>query len=121
MSLVIPSAKLPLLSIDMITSRVLPEKIYGFFYFLYIADPYSIIHASTIDRISYKRRRRVARGGEIVMGWLRFLKFDFHGLGTCLVVRTLRGKSLMLHAFPFMDLSQLDGISFWQGPPTLYL
>ena len=55
------------------------------------------------------------------MDWLRLLKFDFHGLGTCLVVRTLRGKSLMLHAFPFMDLSRLDGISFWQGPPTLYL
>ena len=55
------------------------------------------------------------------MGWLRFIKSDFYGLGTCHVVRTLRGKSLMLHAFPFMDLSQLDGISFWQRPPTLYL
>ena len=42
------------------------------------------------------------------MDWLRLLKFDFHGLGTCLVVRTLRGKSLMLHASPFMDLSRLD-------------
>ena len=55
------------------------------------------------------------------MGWLCFDLSDFHGLGTCLVVCTLRGKSLMLHAFPFMDLSRLDGISFWQGPPTLYL
>ena len=47
-------------------------------------------------------------GGEIVMGWLRFIKIYFHGFGTCLVVRTLRGKSLMLHASPFMDLSRLD-------------
>ena len=60
-------------------------------------------------------------GGGIVMGWLRFDQTEFYGLGTCLVVRTLRGKSLMLHAFPFMDLSRLDGISLWQGPPTLYL
>ena len=55
------------------------------------------------------------------MGWLGFDQSDFHGLGTCLVVCTLRGKSLMMHAFPFMDLSGLDGIYFWQGPPTLYL
>ena len=40
------------------------------------------------------------------MGWLRFIKLYFHGFGACLVVRTLRGKSLTLHAFPFMDLSR---------------
>ena len=68
-----------------------------------------------------KKKSDKGGGGGIVMDWLCLLKFDIDGLGTCLVVRTLRGKSLMLHAFPFMDLSQLDGISFWQGPPTLYL
>ena len=68
-----------------------------------------------------KKKKSDREGGGIVMGWLRFLKLDIHGLGTCLVVCTLRGNSLMLHAFPFMDLSRLDGISFWQGPPTLYL
>ena len=68
-----------------------------------------------------KKKSDKGEGGGIVINWLRLLKFDFHGLGTCLVVRTLRGKSLMLHAFPLMDLSRLDGISFWQGPPTLYL
>ena len=68
-----------------------------------------------------KKKKSDKGGGGIVMGWLRFIKLYFHGFGACLVVRTLRGKSLMLHAFPFMDLSRLDGISFWQGPPTLYL
>ena len=68
-----------------------------------------------------RKKKKGDKWGEIVMGWLRFIKIYFHGFGACLVVRTLRGKSLMLHAFPFMDLSRLDGISFWQGPPTLYL
>ena len=47
------------------------------------------IHLIFLDTFisSYKRRRRVTRGG-----WL-----------------------------PFMDLSQLDRISFWQGPHKLYL
>ena len=48
------------------------------------------------------------------MGWLRLIKSDFHGLRTCLVINTLRGKSLMMHAFSILELSQLDGISFWQ-------
>ena len=72
------------------------------------------INQSTNQPINQSTNLPIYLRGGTVMGWLRFDQTEFYGLGTCLVVRTLRGKSLMLHAFPFMDLSQLDGISFWQ-------
>ncbi len=89
----------------------------GCFHLLYLTDPYSTMHALTT--FSTKEGEECPGvGGGNGTGWLCFRKSDFHGLGTCLVVRTLRGKSLMMHAYPFLDLSPLDGISFWQGPHT---
>ena len=74
-----------------------------------------------IDNIFYKRRRRVTKGGRIVMDWLCFIKFNFHGLGTCLVVRTLRGKSLMMHAFSFFGSVTIRRDIFLAGTTHMYL
>ena len=85
----------------------------------YIQEHYQIMRIQAWPHFLQKKKKGDKGGNR--NGLVAFDQSDFHGLGTCLVVRTLRGKSLMLHAFPFMDLSRLDGISFWQGPPTLYL
>ena len=66
------------------------------------------------------RRRPDDHGVQQQVGCI-LTKSDFHRLVTCLVVCTLRSKSLMMCAFLFMGMSQINGISIWQGPHTLYL
>ena len=93
------------------------------FYHSYIQEHYQIMQIQAWSHFLQKKKKgdKVTRWRELEQVGCILTKSDFHRLVTCLVVRTLRGKSLMMCAFLFMDMSRINGISIWQGPHTLYL